>query len=128
MLLRTIDLYRDPRLVGTRRRLWHQFSAVDTRLLRPAPRRINGRLVATFACWTAVGIAGIFAAKAGARWAGGVLIAYGLVEALWAGIGNGYAMLGYTTGQSLHRLPLASRTVGELWASAGRSRFVSGCR
>ncbi|MBX7099654.1 MAG: hypothetical protein K1X89_18195 [Myxococcaceae bacterium] len=117
-LMRAIDLVRDARLASAPapRRLWHVFSPVDTRLLRPAPPRWDLELLGRVAVWSAVAAGGAWLALRGGawRWAGGVALTYGFVEALWALLGAGYARAGLHTPR-LHELPLASSSIQELW-------------
>jgi hypothetical protein len=124
IFVRVFDLFRDRRPSTLSRRLAHAFSAVDTRLLRPAPRRFDARGLLAMLLWAGLCVGGVFVALAAprvpnalfwpVRWLGGLLMAYGLVEALWAFLGAFYAGLGFAT-PALHTLPLVSRSVQELW-------------
>lgn len=117
-LMRVIDLTRDARLAAAplRRRLWHAFSAVDSRLLRPAPRRLDGRRALRFLVWSALSAAGLWLALQGgaSRWAGGVVLTYAFVESLWALLAVLYVLAGFHT-PPLHELPLLSSSIQELW-------------
>jgi hypothetical protein len=124
LFVRVFDLFRERRASTLKSRLWHTFSAIDTRLLKPAPRTFHGRGVLALLMWMALGAGGLFVTLAAphappvlfwpVRWLGGLISAYSLVEALWALIGVLYAGLGFKTPEQ-HNLPLASRSVQELW-------------
>jgi hypothetical protein len=124
LFVRVFDLFRDRRVSALPDRIKHAFSAVDTRLLKPTPRTFEARRLLAALSWIALSVAGAFVALAApraptalywpVRWLGGLLIAYGGVEALWASIGTLYAGLGFKAPE-LHKLPLLSRSVQELW-------------
>jgi hypothetical protein len=118
LFIRAVDLFRERRALSVAQRLWHVFSIVDSRLLAPVARSFDAAALLRFLGWSALGLAGAgLAWRTGnlpGRWLGGVLLAYSLVEALWAFVRCIYAALGLGT-PVLHALPLASRSVQELW-------------
>ena len=133
VVMRAIDLFRDPTPYPARRRLGHAVSPVDTRHLGPAAPRFDGRAFAAGLGWLVPGLAGLWIAFSVGppmqvqdwtlRWLAGMVSAYGLVEALWATVPGIYALLGFST-PPLHRLPLVSRTIRELWGERW-SRAIS---
>jgi hypothetical protein len=122
--MRAVDLFRDRRFYPAARRIGHMLSPVDSRLLHDAPSSFDGKAFAVALAWLAASGAGLWIASLAGRvavpadwivrWLGGLLWVYGFVAALWAGLGGFYRLVGFTT-PALHRNPIASRSVRELW-------------
>ena len=123
-VMRAVDLYRDRRPQPAARRIWHMFSAADSRLLHVAPSLVDGRTLGVAALWVAASAAGLWIASTAGnlaapwswalRWFGGLLCVYAFVEGLWSGAAGAYRLAGFTT-PVLHDNPIASRSVRELW-------------
>jgi hypothetical protein len=123
-VMRAVDLFRDRRSHPVAQRIWHMFSPADSRLLHHAPRSFDGRALGAAIAWLATSLVGLggacLAAQAPSpaswllRWMGGLLCAYGFVEALWSGTTGLYRLAGFTT-PVLHDNPVASRSVRQLW-------------
>jgi len=122
LVMRLVDLVRVRTPFSLARRAWHLLSAVDSRLLEPAPRRVDFRGVAALLAWLALGVGGGALAWVaprfgglGVRWLGGALIGYAAVESIWTSVRVAYGALGFGT-PTLHRHPIAARTLRELWS------------
>jgi len=126
-LLRILDVARAGEKWSASRRVFHVLSLVDTRLLeRDSPRIAFGWLARALA-WAAVAATGYFVSRSPVlvvRWLGGVVFAYGAIDAGYASFIAGYRLLGFVA-PPLHVWPLASLTVGELW-SVRWARPISG--
>ena len=123
-VMRAVDLYRDCHPQPATRRIWHMFSAADSRLLHRAPASFEGRTLGITVAWLAASAAGLWLANAAGqlatpwswilRWFGGLVCVYSFVETLWSGATAAYRLAGFTT-PVLHDNPIASRSVRELW-------------
>ncbi len=127
-IMRAVDLFRDRRLMPLARRVWHMFSAADSRLLHHAPSSFDGRSLGAALAWLIASAVGLWLASVaghlpssagrpavlGLRWFGGLLCVYAFVEMLWSGATGAYRLLGFTA-PVLHAHPIVSRSVRELW-------------
>jgi hypothetical protein len=117
-LMRVIDLVRERRAWPAWRRILHAISAVDSRLLRRAPRRFDARAFGAGLVWEALTAAGYLGLTHSAtfwpRLACTLVLVYAAIEALYAVLRVSYAAAGFAT-PPLHTWPLASTTIGELW-------------
>jgi hypothetical protein len=105
-------------------RVVHVLSVVDTRRLRPVPRRLDGPSLRGGLTWLVFEVLGYLAlqglpAPSGAlswlaRWGCALVVVYAGVSAVYALLRAQYGTLGLESGV-LHRAPLLSVTVGELW-------------
>ncbi len=107
-----------------RDRVVHLLSVVDTRRLRSVPARLDGPLLRVGLAWLVFQVLGYLALRRLpapsdapswlARWGCTLVVVYAGVSAGYALFRALYATLGLETGV-LHRAPVLSRTVGELW-------------
>jgi hypothetical protein len=117
LLLRVIDIVRSRERWSGWRRLLHVASALDSRTLRRASSQLDLQAPGRALLWTVVAVAGFYLAHAPhqlARWGGGLVFAYALLESGYALAAAALRALGVVTPR-LHVLPLASLSVGELW-------------
>lgn len=117
-LMRVIDLVRERRPWPAWRRILHAMSAVDSRLLRPVPRRFDARAFGAALVWEALTAAGhLGMAHSTTFWprlACTLVLVYSAIEALYAVLRVNYHAAGFAT-PPLHTWPLAATTIGELW-------------
>lgn len=116
-LLRILDVVRTRAKWSSSRRIVHVLSLVDTRTLERAAPRIDVAWIGRALIWAAVAAAGFTLSRSPAllvRWLGGVVFAYGAIDAGYATFIVGYRLAGFVP-PPLHVWPAASLTVGELW-------------
>jgi len=118
-LLRVIDVVRTREPWGAWRRVVHVVSFVDSRALRRAPPHFDLLALVRALLWAALAAAGFYVAHSPrtlARWAGGLVLAYAIIEAGYLVTGAAYRALGFVA-PPLHVAPVASLSVGELWGA-----------
>lgn len=116
-LLRILDVVRTRAKWSSSRRIFHVLSLVDTRTLERAAPRIDLAWIGRALIWTAVAAVGFTLSRSSTllvRWLGGVVFAYGAIDAGYATFIVGYRLAGFVP-PPLHVWPAASLTVGELW-------------
>lgn len=116
-LLRIVDTVRMREPWSASRRLFHVVSFVDSRTLRRAPPQLELLTLGRALLWAALAAVGFYVAHSPrllARWGGGLVFAYGVIEAGYAVARAGYRGFGFVTPR-LHHWPIASLSVGELW-------------
>jgi hypothetical protein len=123
---RVYELARGP-ATPLSRRLFHALAFVDSRRIEARPPALPGRqllralLFAPLAA-AGLGLALVIAPRVAGhgglvvRWAGGLVFAYGLTEVVYALIWTSYRVRGQLL-PVLHRDPILSRSVGELWGA-----------
>ena len=123
---RVYELARGPAMPLSRR-LFHALAFVDSRRIEPRPPALPGRrllralLFAPLAAgglWLALVVAPRATGHGGLalRWSGGLVFAYGLTEVVYVLIWTSYRVRGQLL-PALHRDPILSRSVGELWGA-----------
>lgn len=126
-LLRIIDVVRTREKWNASRRMFHVLSLVDTRGLERASPRLDLAWLGRALIWAAVAASGYYLSRSPlllVRWLGGVVFAYGAIDAGYATFIVGYRLAGLVP-PPLHVCPAASLTVGELWGTRW-ARPVSG--
>jgi hypothetical protein len=124
---RLIDLARERRSIPALRRLWHVLSPIDSWQASPAPSGLDLRALGIALVGTLVAALGFVVVQKdsfpsyswgywGARWMGGLLLIYGLADAVHALLAVLYRIGGRQI-PSQHRTPLAARSIQEFWGS-----------
>jgi hypothetical protein len=124
---RVIDLYRKRRNVRPMRRVWHVLSTIDSWQARSATPGLDTRAAGRVLLWAAVATLGLWLVRHapldggllrgwGVRWAGGLLLVYGLADAIHAGLAVLYRLGGRAI-PAQHRTPLAARSIQEFWGA-----------
>jgi hypothetical protein len=125
LIMRAVDVYNADIEGGAYGRVKHAFSAVDTRLLKLSPPRLDlpaalldvfwlGLMVSSL--WVASLHLGTGAAYWAIRWLAGAVAAYAGVEALWTTARVLYRALGRMP-PKLHTHPIVARSISELWSN-----------
>ncbi len=119
-VMRVADLVRIAEMSAARRVL-HVFSVVDSRRLRASPPRPAWGALLRGVGWLALALVasgGLVVHEPGPplRWGLGLVLVYAAIEALYALLAFAYRALGFAT-PPLHVLPIASRSVQELWGA-----------
>jgi hypothetical protein len=118
---RVTDVVRSGATWNAPRRVFQVLSPIDARTLRRERPRVDLAALGGALAWLALAAFGLWLAfvvpstpRWLARWGGGLLCAYGAVDAGYALIGFLYR-LGGLAPPPLHVWPVASLSVGELW-------------
>jgi hypothetical protein len=117
VLLRTLDLARDPTGLSPARRVFHVVALYDTRLTTRAPPAFSLARHAAVAGWLLLALGALWLAThaAGApRWLAGAAAVYAGFEALAGALVAGSALCGVVV-PTLHDAPIRSRSVAEFW-------------
>jgi hypothetical protein len=104
---------------GTRRRIGHVLSFVDSRTLTRVRPRLDLRGFGASLLWDVPAVAGFVVAGSPhllLRWAGGLVFVYSAIESGYPAIRAAYRAFGFETPR-LHDLPIASLSVAELWGT-----------
>ena len=118
-MLRIIDVVRIGGSWSAGRRVIHVMSFVDSRTLERAPSKVDVRALGRAFLWAALATGAFYVARSPllvARWAGGLVLAYALIEAGYATVFAAYRLAGFIT-PPLHVWPMLSLSVGELWGT-----------
>lgn len=116
-LIRIIDVVRTREPWSEWRRLIHVESFVDSRTVQRAPMRIDFLALGRALLWAGAAMIGLRVAQSpsiAARWGGGVVFTYAVIEAGYAAFGATYRGLGFIA-PPLHVYPIASLSITELW-------------
>ena len=121
---RVFELASQPAGWPLGRRLFHALAFIDTRRLVARPPCLSRAHVVRALAFVPPLLAGaalaVLAGRASGpahwalRWGGGLVAAYALTEVVYAGIWASYRAVGQVLPE-LHRDPVLSRSVGELW-------------
>ncbi|MBI2373192.1 MAG: hypothetical protein HYV07_04270 [Deltaproteobacteria bacterium] len=124
-VLRLLQLAQAPRPLGPIERVWFTLTPFDVRLTKRVPRQVRVDLVLGLVAWLALAFGALWVHEASrpfsgvrgfaSRWALGLVGFYASVEAVADFIEQTYLLVGLQP-PPLHRLPVASRTVGEFWS------------
>lgn len=116
VVMRIFDLQIDRRTWSTRMRVWLFTGVVDIRDARPIPRRIDPWPLLAIALYLALAGVGWWLARDLWRWGGGVLVIYGLADAVCGLAVPLYAAFGWRIPRQ-HRAPILATSVSGFWST-----------
>jgi hypothetical protein len=116
VVMRILDLRIDRRAWSTRMRVWLFTGVVDVREARPIPRRTDTRPLVAIALYLALAGLGWWLARDLWRWGGGVLLIYGLADAVCGVAVPLHALFGWQIPRQ-HRAPILATSVSAFWST-----------